>query len=76
MKTFANSLLDHLSPDMLDTFDSELFAEWFIAGDITEANLHVLTNVQIDAVANNILKRWGEAECDAFDAVALRYVKV
>lgn len=75
MKTFAECLFDNLTDDASETFDAELFADWFMSGEVTELDVAQLTNAQIDAVAGDILKRWGEVECDGFDSIALQYVK-
>ena len=62
--------------DNADTFDAEHFAEWFIEGSLSDDDIAALTGEQMDAVAENIQSRWGDADAQAWDDKALPLLNV
>jgi hypothetical protein len=72
---FSDKLSSTLSQmDTEDTFDAELVAEWFMEGSYTEEMISKLSGTQMDAVAEDLAKRWDNDAMEAFDAIALKYL--
>ena len=73
MKNFLDQIAQI---DSSDTFNAELFAEWFIDGELADKDIAALSGEQVDAVAENILQRWGAVDAQAWDDKALPLLKI